>query len=139
MRDIAPQEMETMASTCESTATYEFTTDPQNMLVRLVVSGFWNEAVVDSFERDYRKTIGSLKGRPYRMIVNAGAYDVPPQNLMARFNRIAEDPAFKARYVAVITRSAILKMQIARAFDDSVRTFSSEGEAVTWLLSQDIG
>lgn len=127
-----------MASTCESTGRYEFTADPQNMLMRLVVSGFWNEAVADRFERDYRKAIGSLKGRPYRMIVDAGAYDLPPQDLMARFGRIANDPALKARYAAVITRSALLKMQIARAFDDRVRAFSSEGEAVTWLLSLDI-
>lgn len=121
-------------------ATYEFTADPPNRLLRLVVKGFWTIAAAEGFEQDYRRALQSLHGWPcsYRMIVDASIFDIPPQDLTARFRQIATDPTLKARYAAVITHSALLKMQMARSYDDSIRTFSSDEDAVKWLMSLDL-
>lgn len=121
-------------------ATYEFTADPPRRLMRLTVKGFWDATTAEAFERDFRKTARSLNcpADRYRIIVDARAYDLPSQDLSARFQKIAGDPTLRARYSAVITHSALLKMQVSRGLDDSIRCFSTEDDALAWLSSLDL-
>lgn len=102
--------------------------------------GLWSKEDYLRYHNDYVTKIGPLLGgKPWAKIIDITEYktsdiaDVMGQhvNWMVQNN---------AKYSAVVTNSAIVKMQVNMAVSGKLeqKAFSSQSEAIEWLVSKGI-
>jgi hypothetical protein len=118
---------------------FEVVADHDLRLLRITMRGFWNEQIMADYMRVVRRETGELLrtgGCRYILI------DMVDFAIQAK--EIAEGHANNLKIVrerggtrvALVMQSALSKLQAARvAADTGHRTFSTEAEAMEWLLS----
>lgn len=118
------------------TPTVRFTADPSRKLLRVKMTGFFMlDAVADYIEqrRAAFNKLGCGPGEHITLCDVRGCH-ISTQEVLSAFAAALADPATRARRIAFITDSALLRQQIRRMVDaDRARCFGDEVEALAWL------
>ncbi|CDO38642.1 hypothetical protein [Novosphingobium sp. KN65.2] len=116
---------------------YELVWEERLLIVRS--SSFWDDVVMERYERDLRDKLCSAPSTGFAFLVAlAGS---PPQGAEIVERHGATTPWLMAAgclAIAMVLDSALLRLQLKRAAGESapLRAFEREGEARAWLLTQ---
>ncbi|MEG3178199.1 hypothetical protein U1872_18305 [Sphingomonas sp. RB3P16] len=116
---------------------YTFRIYPARNLVCLTISGFWNEAMVDSFAIALREAIGALGREPgeHRLCCDVSFAAIQSQDVIKRFQALIAAGPTHAHKLALWTSRPLSRMQSRRllAVRDNIAVFDAEEEALRWL------
>jgi len=106
-------------------------------LLRLTLTGFWDQETLAAFGRDLRRAVPEFrKSHPrHATLTDASGFRVQAGDVIAGFERIKQlGRAMKAGRSAIVVSGALARMQATRAVvDDSTQVFENEAEALAWL------
>lgn len=118
---------------------FEITIDLQLRLLRIVMRGFWDAAVMADYSTVVRHRMGDLlrTGGCRYILIDMVGFPIQSQEVAeghAAFLRIVKNRGDTR--VALVMQSALSKLQAARvASDTGHATFRTEEEAMAWLVS----
>lgn len=118
---------------------FELQADQARQMLRIVMRGFWTEETMAAYSIAVREKMAELlRGRGCRRIlINMSDFAIQSQKVAeghAANLRVVRDRG-EAR-VALVMQSALSKLQAARvASDTGHSTFTTEAEALLWLMS----
>jgi hypothetical protein len=119
-------------------AMYEIKTDRRRKLLSVTLNGLWNLEVLEQYERDMKTALASLGCKPGEHLILADFrnHAVQSKDVVARVQAMFDTPLLASRRTALIVSGALAKMQQSRIIKrDDERIFSSEEEAIQWLIS----
>lgn len=123
-------------------ATFSITADPARDLVRITLTGFFDDSSIAGFLEARRAAHAKLRcGRnQHRTLADTSAIAIQTQDMVARWGAILADPAYRSRRLAFVTGSTLARMQLQRAIGgrDSAAVFTDHAEAEAWLLADDV-
>ena len=109
--------------------------EPEAGLIRIRLSGFWDQATVTEFETSLRQVLRSHT-TDRLVLIDARKHDVQSREVMDRFKQVTAQVRRPGTRVAVLVGSALGKMQAQRIDPQaSHRVFTSESESLAWLLA----
>ena len=110
-------------------------------LVSARLAGQLNHDDVVTFFKEAREAAASIGcgSGDYCLLIDADDVMVQQQDVVADFQRTLASSSVTARRVAVVTGSALLRMQGRRVLSAADRgaTFATRREAIEWLLGTD--
>lgn len=116
-----------------------FQIDPvsaENVL-RFRLTGLWDMSVAQAFDTELRARFRALhmSGQPFDVIADLRDWPVQTQETTRVHEALmAFGKDCGMRYVAILTRSVLAKMQVLRAAaNDAFHAFDGEAEAVAWI------
>ncbi|HJQ18017.1 MAG TPA: hypothetical protein VJ859_13585 [Allosphingosinicella sp.] len=121
---------------------YELKLDPKRRCLEIVLRGYWDEKVMDAFEREETDALEALArlSPPTLCLVDLSQFPPQARNIVDRHtNRLSSPEAKIAARTAVIVPGAIVKMQAHRIIPtdgNERRMFGSRAEAEAWLFGE---
>ncbi|MGK2912380.1 MAG: hypothetical protein ACSLE1_21685 [Sphingobium sp.] len=117
---------------------YQFSYDPEKILVRLTQQGYWTMPVFRAYEAEFLKLHASIRRRNnnYRVLADCREFPIQSAEIGIAFSvmfekLMAENPG---RY-AILVGSTLNKLQAKRAIPHpQVQAFMDPDEAMTWLF-----
>ena len=107
-------------------------------LLRVEMAGFFTLAAVADYAEQRLSAFKRLRCGPDEHITlcDVRSCQVSSQDVLAAFAIALNDPATRARRIAFLTESRLMRQQIRRMVDgDRARCFSSEKDALAWLYA----
>ena len=117
---------------------YTVVPDPIHPLVRIHLSGFFDSAEVAVFWREEQDVARAAFARHglYDLLIETPGGGPQGQEVLDAFRRIVTESPVKARRIAIVSGSTLLRMQIRRVFvSDTFQVFATTAEAEAWLTS----
>lgn len=107
--------------------------DRENRLLRLTISGFWDDDTTAAFVRDLMAaSVKAQRQGPFRVLSDAREFAVQSPEVVQRFRRLAEGGS--AERTAILVDSALARLQAQRSMaNDRVRIFGAVEDALAWL------
>ena len=124
------------------TATFSVVADPARDLVRITLSGFFDDKSIAGFLAARREAHARLRCGPNRhlSLTDTRGIAIQSQEMVARWGRILADPAYRSRRLAFVTGSTLARMQLQRAIGSrDARVFLDPAEAEAWLFAEPAG
>jgi hypothetical protein len=116
---------------------FELILDRKRCLLRIKLRGFWDDATMSAYEREYRAAfieLDSLRPRQTYCIVDCSEYPVQSQEISRGHDElVAWLGPREADRAALIVSNALVRMQASRGLSDRMAVFLSEAEAMEWL------
>lgn len=106
-------------------------------IIKVTVSGFWDEAHFDGFVADLRTAIVNFPpGPPPMTLYNYSDAAIQTQAVVAKMRALALHPSMVHRKVAMYTEGILARQQARRVADgrDNMRMFDSRAAALAYLL-----
>jgi len=117
---------------------YEIVEDRERGLLRITLSGFWDEDEVDRYAADLAKASRGMGLRLRGRLVNCGEIKVQSPSVMERLQSTITmlDAALPSR-TALVLPIGLARIQGQRVFPDTgeTRWFADEAEACDWLVA----
>lgn len=113
-----------------------FSVDPLRKLLRVEMMGFFTLAAVADYAKQRRGAFDRLGCGPgeHVTLCDIQACHVSSQDVLSAFATALNDPMTRARRIAFLTDSALMRQQIRRMVDDDrARCFENESAALAWL------
>ena len=114
--------------------------DANSRMVRNVIQGFWTNAVVDAYGREFKACADMCRERTGRLnvVIDARKLPIQSRDITARIMEL--DPYVAGDHVAIVLDTALAKISARRHVDarsQTIRTeiFDSIEEAERWLQS----
>lgn len=121
---------------------YTIAKSAQHRLIDITLVGLWNMAVVDAHRRDVADAMQSLGGTGgLRILIDATEHGLQPKDVAeAITSMVADFAALDNVSAVVVPQSALTGLQSKRMGSSLSRNryFSSRGDALSWLLDQDV-
>ena len=117
---------------------YTVVPDPIHPLVRIHLSGFFDSAEVARFWREEQEVARAVLAQHglYDLLIETPGGGPQGQEVLDAFRRIVTESPVKARRIAIVSGSTLLRMQIRRVFvSDTFQVFATTAEAEAWLTS----
>lgn len=121
-------------------ATYSVVADPPRDLVRITLTGFFDEGSIAGFLAARREAHAKLRCGPNRHVTLAdtSGLAIQAQDMVARWGGILADPTYRSRRLAFVVGSTLARMQLQRAIGSRhAQVFTAHAEAEAWLFSAD--
>ena len=115
---------------------YSITVDHGRRIVCAKLSGFFSEEEVAAFARDEQAAAASLgcKSGEFGLLLQTPGGILQSQDVVTAFQRLLTDLPLKAGRVAIVSESALLKMQLRRIMaTDRSGVFDTVVEALAWI------
>lgn len=122
------------------TATFSVVADPARDLVRITLTGFFDERSIAGFLAARRAAHAQLRCGPNRHVTLADTsrIAIQTQDMVARWGGILADPAYRSRRLAFVVGSTLARMQLQRAIGSRhAQVFTDHAAAETWLFAPD--
>lgn len=121
---------------------FDIATEPARSLLRITMRGHWDVATVALYETALRKAVQEMlaKGCPHGdmlALVDLREVKAQSQDVIAAYKERLDRADLAPRRLATLVSSALFKMQVQRIAIPNQRLFTSEDDAVEWLLSAD--
>lgn len=121
----------------------EFTVriEPERKYVEIVMRGYWDDATMKRFEAELRHLPRELLAGGCRIgeqntLFDTTEYAVQSQEVLAQLGAMAADPSIGSRRIAVLSASALNKLQ-TRRIAPGYGVFGDREEALLWLFEPD--
>ncbi|WP_114951869.1 hypothetical protein [Sphingosinicella terrae] len=114
--------------------------DPARDLVRISMSGLFEEADIERFLEARRLAHARLVCPPNCHVTLNDLRDmkIQPQDSVAAFRQMLSDPHYRSRRLAFVVAPTLAKMQLLRAIGGrNARFFEHPEEAEDWLFAHD--
>lgn len=116
----------------------DFENDPP--LLRLTLTGFWDQETLESFARDLERLVPAFRSAHprYDTLTDATGFRVQAGDIVAGFERIKQlGSATKAGRSAIVVNGVLAGLQAKRAVvDATTQVFESTADALAWFESQ---
>lgn len=116
---------------------YSINVDSPRNLVRITLSGFFDIATIQAFDRDRRPAFARLTCGPnqHLSLCDISQCNLQSQEAVAAFKVVMSDRSLFSRKLAVVTGSSLARMQARRILErDSISCFETEAAALAWLF-----
>lgn len=115
--------------------------EPARSYVEIVMRGYWDEATVQRFYGELRRlppilAAGGCRIGEQNTLFDTTAYAVQSQEVLAQLSAMVEDKSIGSRRIAVLTASALNKLQ-TRRIAPGYGVFSEREPALAWLFEPD--
>ena len=100
------------------------------------MSGFFDLSAVASYSFDRDQAFSKLGCPPgvHRSLCDLRACEISTQGVLAAFAIVIGDPRTRAKRIAFLTESVLMRRQIGRMADvERARCFGDEADALAWL------
>ena len=117
-------------------ASYVVTADPDQDLLRITLSGFFDPTEVAGFDRARLAAHAQLRCGPNRHLTLIDVRDLKlqAQAVFEAFRLMIADPATRAHRLAFVAGDAAIRLQVRRIVQrDDVRCFADIATAERWL------
>ena len=116
---------------------YTIRTEPAAKRLVIEMRGWWTIDLIPDYLAALRCALTHLRSsgcpsKEQQALIDAAAYDVQSQDVVAAHNAISDSPEFRARRVAVVAKAALLTRQARRA-GPLYRVFADHAAALAWL------
>lgn len=121
-------------------ATYSITADPARDLIRIKLTGMFNDDSIAGFLAARRIAHAQLRCGPNQHVTIADTREIAiqTQDMVTRWGAILADPSYRSRRLAFVTASTLARMQLQRAIGSrTAQVFTDMAEAEAWILSED--
>lgn len=121
-------------------AHFSFDVDRPRNLVRIVMSGLFNDADVAALLEARRQAHALLRCGPNQHVTLNDVRDlkIQPQETVLAFRQMLADPAYRPRRLAFVAAATLATGQLLRALDGRPgRRFADPEAALAWLLEAD--
>ena len=124
----------------ETEDAFQIDVDLSRNLIRATLRGYWDLATTSNFTEELHKTLAETAAHPGtnapRLLIDARNQGVQSQIVVATAGEGMVELKGPSPRVATLISSTLHKMQATRiASPDQHRLFSSESEALAWLLA----
>ncbi|MGH6613721.1 STAS/SEC14 domain-containing protein [Sphingomonas sp.] len=123
------------------TTSYNFDYDAHRRFLKLTLSGLWDRATLDAFQREAAALLSKVEkasrgDRSGRILIDVRGYAVQSQEIADEVSVFIPTYGVLAERIAVIwSQSTLQKMQMRRLLaSDKVHFVMSEEEALAWLF-----
>lgn len=116
---------------------FSITVDPIASVMRIAMSGFFEQADIDAFVRARNAAFRDLRSRPnqHRTLVDIRGMKIQSQGSVEAFAKVLNDPAHASRRLVFVVEASLARMQIERAAAGRGAGFFLSVEAAeAWLL-----
>jgi hypothetical protein len=121
---------------------FELSLDKAANLLSFRLIGLWEMATAQEFDRHLRPQFSGRRnaGQPFDVLADLRDWPVQTQETMEIHQALmAYGKECGMRRVAILTHSALLKMQIMhRAKDEAFHAFADEASAQSWLAMEKV-
>lgn len=120
------------------TATYSVVADPERDLIRISLTGLFDEESIAGFLQARRAAHARLRCGPnqHLTLTDTRAIAIQTQDMVGRWGGILADPAYRSRRLGFVVASTLARMQLQRAIGGrDVRLFTDLAEAEAWVLA----
>jgi hypothetical protein len=117
--------------------TYEIMIEPARKLLRVTLSGFFEERDVESLEAAKIAALGRLGLAPnqHLTLVDVSSCKLQPQDVVRAVQSAINDPRYMAKRIAVVIGTSPARMQVRRVLlRDDAAFFDTTEAAETWLF-----
>lgn len=121
-------------------ATFSVVADPPRDLIRITLTGMFDEGSIAGFLAARRAAHAQLRCDPNQHVTLADTRDIAiqTQDMVGRWGAILADPTYRSRRLAFVVASTLARMQLQRAIGSrSVQLFTDIAEAEAWVLEAD--
>jgi hypothetical protein len=121
-------------------ATFSVVADPSRDLIRITLTGMFDESSIAGFIAARRVAHAQLRCGPnqHLTIADTRRIAIQTQGMVQRWGGILADPAYRSRRLAFVTASSLARMQLQRAIGSrTAQVFTDVAEAEAWLLADD--
>ena len=121
---------------------YELKLDPKRRYLEIVLRGYWDEKVMDAYEREEAAAFEALDRLGHPTFCLADLSELPPQAkeiVERRIKRLHSPDAKIPSRMAIIASGAILKLQSDRMIpteNTEKNIFASREDAEAWLFGE---
>jgi hypothetical protein len=115
---------------------YNITVDRPRRIVCVSMSGFFSEDEVSAFARDEQAAAASLRcpSGQFGLLLDAGGGVTQSQDVIGAFQALMVDLPLKAGRIAIVSGSALLKLQLRRIMtSERTGVFDTIDDARTWI------
>lgn len=125
------------------TAIYSVVAEPARDLVRITLTGLFDERSIADFVRARHQAHAGLRCGPNRHLTlcDTRTISIQRQDLVARWGAVLADPAYLSRRIAFVAASTLARAQLHRAMgareQHGARVFLDPVEAEGWLFAAD--
>lgn len=125
----------TPADDAPALANYAITADRRRERVRIRISGFFSVAKVEAFSRDEQAAARSLAlgSGAFDLLIETPEGTTQSPEVVAAFQHIADHSPLKARRIAIVSHSTLLRLQLRRIARGRTGIFGSTSDAEAWL------
>jgi hypothetical protein len=115
---------------------YSVEEDRRMGIVRITSTGFWDVSTVDAMIAELVPIVRRIQasGGPLLMVNDAREFPVQSKDVRERFSRMGKLLGMKPDRLAIISTSALFKLQGQRVDTVGARYFPTPEEAEAWLL-----
>ena len=117
-------------------ATQTIRVDPQQKLVAITLTGFFDAAGATQLAIDAKAAIDSLAGprNQHLTLIDVSDCKLQSQDVVAAFQNALGNPLYTSRRLAFVTDSSLSRIQVRRVLNrDTARWFGNRREAEAWL------
>jgi len=116
-------------------AVFAIHADIQHNLMRVEMSGFFDEADVHRFSARYREMLLKLRAPGHLTLVDIRNMKIQPQAVVEAFSSLLASADVRSRRLAFVCNSTLARLQAQRLTDrEGVKFFDNEADAETWIL-----
>jgi hypothetical protein len=115
---------------------YSITVDRPRRIVCVTMSGFFSAEEVSAFARDEQAAAASLQcpSGQFGLLLQAGGGMTQSQDVVAAFQALMIDLPLKAGRIAIVSGSALLKLQLRRIMtSERTGVFDTTDDARAWI------
>lgn len=115
--------------------------DPAHKYVEIIMVGYWDTPTLVRFDRELRRQLPALPAGgcgigEQNTLFDTTGYAVQSQEVLAGLGGMVADSSIGSRRIAVLTASALNKIQ-TRRIAPGYGVFSDREEAMRWLFEPD--
>ena len=121
-------------------ANYSIDVDVAHKIVRITLSGFFETDDIGGFLAQRKAAHARLTCAPndHCTITDVRAMKIQSQEIVASFQQMLADPAYRSRKLAFVTAPTLARPQLLRAVGSRrARMFDSDAAAEAWVLAAD--
>lgn len=114
--------------------------EPSRDLIRITMSGFFNPEDIQAFRTARAAEHARLTCGPNEHVTlnDVRAMKVQAQDVVAAFQDLLADPAYRSRKLAFIVDRTLARSQLMRALNGrTAKCFENRAEAEQWLFAHD--
>ncbi|URW75811.1 hypothetical protein M9980_00815 [Sphingomonas donggukensis] len=123
-------------------ASYSIDVDVARSIVRITMSGFFGPDDIGGFLARRKSVHARLTCEPnmHCTITDTREMKIQSQDIVAMFQDMLADPAYRSRKLAFVTAPTLARPQLLRAIGSrGARVFDNHADAEAWVLAATVG
>lgn len=122
-----------MPSTCQ------IILEPERLLIRMTLAGFFTLEDVRRFDQERQLAIGKLRCgiNQHFTLCDVSGCELSTPDVAAALQRVIGNPIFRSRKCAMVVRGALARLQAKRVVQrQDIQMFDQIADAEAWLMEE---